>query len=74
MLTTFVLEAQENLLTWFRIFISWLFCNKEEIGCRRKGYCYGTSFCVLLHIQKDAQESDASAGLDLNEIPQEVFE
>jgi len=32
MLTTFVLEAKENLLTWFRIFISWLFCNQEEIG------------------------------------------
>jgi len=47
MLTTFVLEAQENLLTWFRIFISWLFCNKEEIGCGRKGYCYGTSLCVF---------------------------
>ena len=47
MLTTFVLEAQENLLTWFRIFISWLFCNQEEIGCGRKGYGYGTSSCVF---------------------------
>jgi len=27
--------------------LSWLFCNKEEIGCGRKGYCYGTSFCVF---------------------------
>ena len=46
MLTTFVLEAKENLLTWFGIFISWLFCNQEEIGCGRKRYCCGTSFCV----------------------------
>ena len=46
MLTTFVLEAKENLLTWFRICISWLFCNQEEIGCGRKGYCCGTSLCV----------------------------
>ena len=46
MLTTFVSEATENLLTLFRIFISWLFCNQEEIDCWRKGYYCGTSFCV----------------------------
>ena len=40
MLTTFVSENKENLLTWFRIFISWLFCNQEEIGCGRKVYYY----------------------------------
>jgi len=27
-------------------FLSLLFCNPEEIGCGRKGYCCGTSFCV----------------------------
>ena len=43
---TFVSEAKKNLLTWFRIFISWLFCNQEEIGCGRKGYCCGISFNV----------------------------
>jgi len=46
MLTTFVSEATENLLTWFRIFISWLFCNHEEIDCGGKGYCYDTQFWV----------------------------
>ena len=46
MLTTLVSEATENLLTLFRIFISWLFCNQEEIGCGGQGYCYGTQFLV----------------------------
>ena len=76
MLITFVSETLENFLTWFRIFISWLFCNHKKLAVEGKDTVMVHSFGSVqpcLHVQKDVQVRDASASVSLEEIQQRVF-